>query len=63
MNQDKSKSERKDTIRRVYRKYDKNNKGYITLQDLRLVVYKDLKEEIDEEVLAEVILTYKNKDL
>ena len=42
LNPEKIKSENKDTIRRVYRKYDKQNKGFITLDDLRTVVFKDL---------------------
>ncbi len=39
---DKAKKEKKDTIRRIYRKYDKKNKGYILYEDLKHVVYKEL---------------------
>lgn len=35
LNPDKAKSERKETIRRVYRKFDKANRGYITINELR----------------------------
>ena len=28
------KTEKKDTVRRVYRKYDKKNKGFILFEDL-----------------------------
>ncbi|KAM3137287.1 hypothetical protein pb186bvf_010657 [Paramecium bursaria] len=53
VNPNKVLKEKKDTIRRVYRKYDKQNKGFITLEDLRQVV-KDFQEEIDEDQLAEI---------
>jgi Ca2+-binding EF-hand superfamily protein len=48
---DRVKKEKKDTIRRVYRKYDKKNKGFIQYEDLRHVAYKELQEDIDEDVL------------
>lgn len=51
---DRPKKEKKDTIRRVYRKYDKKNKGYIHFDDLRHIVVKELQEDIDDEVLKEV---------
>lgn len=34
--------EKKDTIRRIYRKYDRANKGHMVMEDLKNVVYKDL---------------------
>lgn len=39
---DRTKKEKKDTIRRVYRKYDKKNKGYILYEDLKNIVSKEL---------------------
>jgi Ca2+-binding EF-hand superfamily protein len=55
---DRPRKEKKDTIRRVYRKYDKKNKGYILLEDLRQVVLKELQEDIDDEVLKEVFVIF-----
>lgn len=54
MDPDRTKKEKKDTIRRIYRKYDKQNKGHIVLEDLRTVVFKDLSEDIDEDLVKEV---------
>jgi len=47
-------NENKEEISRVFRKFDKNKKGYITLDDLRNCA-KDLGEELDEETLVEII--------
>jgi Ca2+-binding EF-hand superfamily protein len=51
---DRARKERKDTIRRVYRKYDKKNRGFIQYDDLKQVVAKELQEDIDDDVLREV---------
>jgi centrin-1 len=46
------KTEKKDTVRRVYRKYDKKNKGFILFEDLLYVIDHDLKEEnIDKDLI------------
>lgn len=51
---DRLKQEKKDTIRRIYRKYDKRNQGFITYAELRTVVLHELQEDINEELLQEV---------
>lgn len=50
--------ERKDTIRRIFRKYDKQNKGFITMDDMRAMVYKELNDDIDDDLLNEVIVSH-----
>lgn len=50
--------ERKDTIRRIFRKYDKQNKGFITIDDMRAMVYKELNDDIDDDLLNEVEISH-----
>lgn len=38
--------EKKENIRRVYRKYDKRNKGFMTFEDFSNIVRHDLLENI-----------------
>lgn len=56
MDPEKVKMEKKDTIRRVYRKYDRQNKGYVTFEDFKKIVKNDFKDDIKEELLLEVHL-------
>ena len=44
----------REDVRIVFKKYDKQGKGYFTIDDLRQVA-KDLGENIDEETLQEII--------
>jgi Ca2+-binding EF-hand superfamily protein len=48
---DRKQKETKDTIKRIFRKYDKQNKGFVTFEDLRTLVTKDLSENVDEDIL------------
>jgi centrin-1 len=57
------KKERKDTIRRIFRKYDKNNKGFVTIDDMRAMVYKELNDDIDDDLLVEVQQCYNLVDV
>lgn len=52
---EKVKKEKNFTIRRVFKKYDKKNKGYINFDDLINLVYKEFQEEVDIDVLKEVV--------
>lgn len=54
--------ETKDEIAKVFKKFDKKHKGYITIGDLREVA-KELHEDVDEDILQEIIArTDSNKD-
>ena len=54
--------ETKEEIARVFKKFDKKQKGYITIGDLREVA-KELHEDVDEDILQEIIArTDSNKD-
>ena len=46
--------ETKEEIRKVFKLFDKKDKGYIDINDLK-VAAKELKEEIDEETLNQMV--------
>ena len=46
--------ETKEEIRKVFKLFDKNDKGYLDINDLK-VAAKELKEEIDEETLDQMV--------
>jgi Ca2+-binding EF-hand superfamily protein len=46
--------ERKRDIQHVFKKYDRSNKGYINLQDLREMTHT-LNEPLDEEMMRLMI--------
>ena len=56
LNPERMQREKNFTIRRVFKKYDKKNKGYINFDDLKNVVSRDFQEDIDPDVLKEVII-------
>lgn len=41
MNPDRTKNEKKDKINRIYRKYDKRNRGFINYEDFSSMVKKE----------------------
>lgn len=47
-------SESKKDIMQVFRKYDRDNKGYIDLQDFR-DVNRQLKENLDEDTIKSML--------
>lgn len=46
--------ETKDDIEKIFKMFDKGKKGYIDINDLRNAA-KELKEEIDEETLTQIV--------
>jgi len=46
--------ERKKDIYRIFKKYDRANKGYINLKDLK-EISKEVQEEVDEETMKLMI--------
>jgi centrin-1 len=44
-------NESKKEIGAIFKKYDRNNKGYLTLEDLQQI-NNHVKENVDEETLA-----------
>jgi centrin-1 len=46
--------ERKKDIYRIFKKYDRTNKGYINLKDLK-EISKEVQEEVDEETMKLMI--------
>jgi Ca2+-binding EF-hand superfamily protein len=55
MNPDRTVNERADKIKRVFRIYDRKNRGLITFDDFRAVVKKENLDHIDDKQLKEVI--------
>jgi len=54
--------ETKEEIAKIFKKFDKKLKGYITIADLREVA-KELHEDVDEDILQEIVSrTDSNKD-
>ncbi len=54
--------ETKEEIAKIFKKFDKKLKGYITIADLRDVA-KELHEDVDEDILQEIVSrTDSNKD-
>jgi centrin-1 len=47
-------NERKKDIMGVFRKYDRENKGYIHLEDLR-EVNRQLKENLDDDTIRQML--------
>lgn len=54
MNSKPYEKERKKDIYRIFKKYDRTNKGYISLNDLK-DINKELQEDIDEETMKLMI--------
>lgn len=47
-------NERKKDIQQVFKKYDRDNKGYINLDDLR-EVNRQLKENFDDQIIRSML--------
>ena len=57
-----SQYETKEEIAKIFKKFDKKLKGYVTIADLREVA-KELHEDVDEDILQEIVSrTDSNKD-
>jgi Ca2+-binding EF-hand superfamily protein len=54
MNPDRKVNESVDQIKRVFRKYDRKNRGFITYDDFKTIVVSEILDIIDIDKLKDV---------